>query len=124
MYLRRPLILLTAVALCGACCCVVSGDAKQIASRPTPAATSQPAKTLIATSAPATDLSTTTIRQDAGPTAQQSGQGNLTGQVDAHGWTGIEYTTALPAGQLVLMAMQMYLSHRREMVRIKQNGKS
>lgn len=56
---------------------------------------------------------------------QQSGQGNLTGQVDAHGWTGIEYsrTDAVPIGQVVLMAMMLLLSHRREMARIKQNGK-
>jgi hypothetical protein len=122
--LLRFLIFLTTAALCGACCCVASGQAKQAANRPGAPPTSQPAKTLTATSAPATDLSTTKIREDAGPSAQQSGQGNLTGQVDAHGWTGIEYTTALPAGQLALMAMQMFLSHRREMERIKQNGKS
>ena len=121
--MRRSLLFFAAAALCGACCCVVSGDAKQAVDRSAPAPTSQPAKTLIATSAPATDLSTTAIRQDAGPIAQQSGQGNLSGQVDAHGWTGVEYTTALPAGQLALMAMQMYLSHRREMARITQNGK-
>jgi hypothetical protein len=124
MIMRRSLLFFITVFLGGACCCVVSGDAKQAVVRSAPPATSQPAKTLMATSAPATDLSTTTIRQDAGPTAQQSGQGNLSGQLDARGWTGIEYTTALPAGQLALMAMQMYLSHRREMERIRQNGKS
>lgn len=58
------------------------------------------------------------------PAAQQSGQGNLTSQVDAHGWTGIEYsrTDAVPIGQDVLMAMMLLLSHRREMARIRQSG--
>ncbi|GJQ27304.1 MAG: hypothetical protein HBSAPP02_23360 [Phycisphaerae bacterium] len=73
------------------------------------------------TSAPAADESHATAQA-----AQQSGQGNLTNQVDAHGWTGIEYsrTDAVPIGQVVLMAMMLVLSHRREMARIKQNGKS
>ncbi|QOJ04337.1 MAG: hypothetical protein HRU71_12940 [Planctomycetia bacterium] len=71
------------------------------------------------TSAPAADESHATAQA-----AQQSGQGNLTNQVDAHGWTGIEYsrTDAVPIGQVVLMAMMLVLSHRREMARIKQNG--
>lgn len=55
--------------------------------------------------------------------AQQSGQGNVSGQIEAQGWTGIEYTTALPLGQVSLMAIMLWLSHRREMERIKQNGK-
>jgi len=55
-------------------------------------------------------------------TAQQSGQGNVTGQLDARGWTGLEYTTAVPVGQVVLLALMLVLSHRREMARIKQSG--
>jgi hypothetical protein len=54
--------------------------------------------------------------------AQQSGQGNVTGQLDARGWTGLEYTTAVPVGQVVLLALMLVLSHRREMARIKQSG--
>jgi hypothetical protein len=55
--------------------------------------------------------------------SQQSGQGNLTGQIDASGWKGVEYSTAVPVGQVVLMALMLLLSHRREMARIRQNGK-
>jgi hypothetical protein len=55
--------------------------------------------------------------------SQQSGQGNLTGQIDASGWKGVEYSTAVPVGQVVLMALMLWLSHRREVLRIKQNGK-
>ena len=55
--------------------------------------------------------------------SQQSGQGNLTGQIDASGWKGVEYSTAVPVGQVVLMGLMLLLSHRREMARIKQNGK-
>lgn len=57
---------------------------------------------------------------------QQSGQGNLSSQIDSSGWTGIEYNTAVPLGQVALMLSQvglmglmLYLSHRREMWRIK-----
>jgi hypothetical protein len=56
-------------------------------------------------------------------TAQQSGQGNVAGQVNAAGWTGLEYTTAVPVGQVVLLALMLFLSHRREVLRIQQNGK-
>lgn len=52
--------------------------------------------------------------------AQQSGQGNLTAQVEAQGWTGFEYTTAVPVGQVVLMTLMLWLSHRREMLRLRQ----
>ena len=55
--------------------------------------------------------------------SQQSGQGNVTGQIDAGGWKGIEYSTAVPVGQVILMALMLLFSHRREMTRIKQNGK-
>lgn len=57
---------------------------------------------------------------------QQSGQGNLSSQIDSSGWTGIEYNTAVPLGQVALMLSQvglmclmLYLSHRREVWRIK-----
>lgn len=36
---------------------------------------------------------------------------------------GFEYHTAVPIGQVVLMVLMLYLSHRREMSRIKQNGR-
>jgi len=55
--------------------------------------------------------------------AQQSGQGNVTGQIDAGGWKGIEYSSAVPVGQVILMGLMLLLSHRREMARIKQNGR-
>lgn len=55
--------------------------------------------------------------------SQQSGQGNVTGQIDASGWKGVEYTTAVPVGQVTLMGLMLWLSHRREVLRIKQNGK-
>jgi len=55
--------------------------------------------------------------------SQQSGQGNVTGQIDASGWKGVEYSTAVPVGQVVLMGLMLLLSHRREMARIRQNGK-
>lgn len=56
--------------------------------------------------------------------SQQSGQGNVTGQVEASGWKGIEYSSAVPVGQVILMGLMLLLSHRREMARIRQNGKS
>lgn len=55
--------------------------------------------------------------------AQQSGQGNVSGQIDASGWKGIEYSSAVPVGQVILMGLMLLLSHRREMARIKQNGR-
>lgn len=55
--------------------------------------------------------------------SQQSGQGNLTGQIDASGWKGIEYSSAVPVGQVILMGLMLWLSHRREMARIRQNGR-
>ena len=55
--------------------------------------------------------------------AQQSGQGNVTGQIEAGGWKGIEYSSAVPVGQVILMGLMLLLSHRREMARIKQNGR-
>ncbi|OQZ07280.1 MAG: hypothetical protein B6D36_00720 [Planctomycetes bacterium UTPLA1] len=55
--------------------------------------------------------------------AQQSGQGNVTGQVDASGWKGIEVSSAVPVGQVILMGLMLWLSHRREMARIRQNGR-
>lgn len=55
--------------------------------------------------------------------SQQSGQGNVTGQIDASGWKGIEYSSAVPVGQVILMGLMLLLSHRREMARIKQNGR-
>jgi len=54
---------------------------------------------------------------------QQSGQGNVAAQLDASGWKGFEYTTAVPVGQVVLLALMLLLSHRREVLRIRQNGK-
>ncbi len=55
--------------------------------------------------------------------SQQSGQGNLSSQIDASGWKGLEFSTAVPVGQVVLMALMLWLSHRREVLRITQNGK-
>ncbi|MCK6458116.1 MAG: hypothetical protein L6Q92_16500 [Phycisphaerae bacterium] len=55
--------------------------------------------------------------------SQQSGQGNVTGQIDASGWKAIEYSSAVPVGQVILMGLMLILSHRREMARIKQNGR-
>ena len=55
--------------------------------------------------------------------SQQSGQGNVAAQLDASGWKGLEYTTAVPVGQVILLALMLLLSHRREMLRIRQNGK-
>ncbi len=79
---------------------------------PAPARASQPAPT------PSGSDSHTTAQS-----SQQSGQGNLTGQIDASGWKGIEYSSAVPVGQVILMGLMLWLSHRREMARIKQNGK-
>jgi len=61
--------------------------------------------------------------QSSSQAAQQSGQGNVSGQIDAAGWKGIEYSSAVPGGQVILMGLMLLLSHRREMARIKQNGK-
>lgn len=55
--------------------------------------------------------------------SQQSGQGNVAAQLDASGWKGLEYTTAVPVGQVILLALMLLLSHRREVLRIRQNGK-
>ncbi len=55
--------------------------------------------------------------------AQQSGQGNVSGQIEAGGWKGIEYSSAVPVGQVILMGLMLLLSHRREMARITQNGR-
>ncbi|KAA0219812.1 MAG: hypothetical protein KJ057_09840 [Phycisphaerae bacterium] len=52
-------------------------------------------------------------------TAQQSGQANVAGQVNAGGWKGIEYTSAVPVGQVIVILFVVWLSHRREMARIK-----
>lgn len=63
---------------------------------------------------------------DVGPlppqVSQQSGQGNVAAQFDASGWKGLEYTTAVPVGQVILLALMLILSHRREVLRIRQNG--
>jgi hypothetical protein len=37
---------------------------------------------------------------------------------------GLSVETAVPLGLMPLMAIVIYLSHRREMVRIKKNGQS
>lgn len=55
---------------------------------------------------------------------QQSGQGNLSNQMDVSGWTGIEYSTAVPVGQVLLMFFMLFFSHRRELARIRQNNGS
>ena len=55
-------------------------------------------------------------------TAQQSGQANVTGQVNAGGWKGIEYTSAVPVGQVIVIVFVVWLSHRREMARIKRGS--
>ncbi|MBE7457401.1 MAG: hypothetical protein KJ057_12890 [Phycisphaerae bacterium] len=55
-------------------------------------------------------------------TAQQSGQANVTGQVNASGWKGIEYTSAVPVGQVIVILFVVWLSHRREMARIKRGS--
>jgi len=99
-----PLFLLI-VFLAG---CLSSAARQSIGTRP-PAAT-QPAGQDAAAAPPS-------------QTAQQSGQGNLAGQIEAGGWTGLEYTTAVPVGQVLLMALMLFLSHRREMLRIRQNGR-
>jgi hypothetical protein len=59
-----------------------------------------------------------------GPASQQSGQGNVSAQLDASGWKGIEYTytTAVPIGQVLLMILMLWFSHIREMARIRRNG--
>jgi len=60
--------------------------------------------------------------------AQQAGQTNVAGQAtaavetDAHGWKAIEYTSAVPVGQVILMALMLYLSHRREGLRLTAGG--
>lgn len=56
-------------------------------------------------------------------TAQQSGQVNTAAQVYAGGWKGIEVQSVMPAGMAALLAWMSWLSHRREMTRIRQNGK-
>ena len=55
--------------------------------------------------------------------AQQAGQGNLAAQVQAPGWKGIEYNTAVPIGQVALLMLLIYLSHRREMTRLQGRDK-
>jgi len=71
--------------------------------------------------APASDG--TPLPPPAPQVSQQSGQGNIAAQLDAHGWKGLEYTTAVPVGQVILLALMLLLSHRREVLRIRQNGK-
>lgn len=52
---------------------------------------------------------------------EQAGQGNVSLPVttDASGWTGLTYTSAVPVGQVVLMGLMLWLSHRREVLRIQ-----
>ena len=74
---------------------------------------------------------------------QQSGQANITADLRAEmtaalaradkleaeltalkmqvggDWKGFEYTTAVPIGQVALMCLMLFFSHRREVLRIK-----
>lgn len=107
------------VLLAGCCALAVSGcaatTARQSMSGPGPPAPARPAQPA---PSPSAGESHTTAQA-----SQQSGQGNLTGQIDASGWKGIEYSSAVPVGQVILMGLMLLLSHRREMARIKQNGR-
>ncbi|MCK6458230.1 MAG: hypothetical protein L6Q92_17085 [Phycisphaerae bacterium] len=107
------------VIIAGCCALAVTGCAATTARQsmsgpgpPAPARAAQPAPS------PSAGESHTTAQG-----SQQTGQGNLTGQVDASGWKGIEYSSAVPVGQVILMGLMLWLSHRREMARIRQNGK-
>ncbi|MCK6485468.1 MAG: hypothetical protein L6R00_15175 [Phycisphaerae bacterium] len=105
------------IIFAGCCAMAVTGcaatTARQSMSGPDPPARpAQPAPT------PSAGESHTTAQG-----SQQSGQGNLTGQIDASGWKGIEYSSAVPVGQVILMGLMLWLSHRREMARIRQNGR-
>lgn len=104
------------VIIAGCCALAVTGcaatTARQSMSGPGPPAPARLAPT------PSAGESHSTAQA-----AQQSGQGNVTGQVDASGWKGIEYSSAVPVGQVILMGLMLWLSHRREMARIRQNGK-
>lgn len=106
------------VLLAGCCALAVSGcaatTARQSMSGPGPPA---PARTAESAPTPSASESHSTAQG-----SQQSGQGNVTGQVDASGWKGIEYSSAVPVGQVILMGLMLWLSHRREMARIRQNG--
>lgn len=111
--IRRTRIALVGCSLLMSSC--VANTARQsMAGPPAPAAASRPSPPLLVSE----DETHMTSQ-----TAQQSGQGNVTGQIDAHGWKGFEFSTAVPVGQVVLMGLMLWLSHRREVLRIKQNGK-
>jgi hypothetical protein len=104
------------ILFAGCCALAITGcaatTARQSMSGPGPPAAARPAPTRSGSE------SHTTAQA-----SQQSGQGNVTGQIDASGWKGIEYSSAVPVGQVILMGLMLLLSHRREMARIKQNGK-
>jgi 3-dehydroquinate dehydratase len=56
---------------------------------------------------------------------EQAGQGNVSAHADvpvnASGWTGtgLSYNSAVPVGQVALMGLMLWLSHRREVLRIR-----
>lgn len=75
---------------------------------------------LVASSQPVAAHETTIV--------EQAGQGNVSAHadvpVDASGWTGLgmSYTSAVPVGQVLLMGLMLWFSHRREMLRINAGG--
>lgn len=106
------------LVLCECCVLAVTGCAATTA-RQSMAGPDPPAPRATAELAPpAADES-----HSSSQAAQQSGQGNVSGQIEAGDWKGIEYSSAVPVGQVILMGLMLLLSHRREMARIKQNGR-
>lgn len=47
---------------------------------------------------------------------------NVGTNVSADDWSAIRFETAVPVGQVALMMLIIYLSHRREMYRIRYRG--
>lgn len=99
-----------------ACTRCAATTARRSMSGPGPSA---PARTEPPAPTPSGDESHSTAQA-----AQQSGQDNVSGQIDASGWKGIEYSSAVPVRQVSLMGPMLWPSHRREMARIRQNGRT
>ena len=80
--------------------------------------------------APAASADVATVKTELAAFSSRIGQmetaieASLSVQNQADEMTGINVDSAMPVGLGALLAWQSWLSHRREMVRIKQNGKS
>ena len=59
----------------------------------------------------------------AAPTVVQQSPTGGAAALSTGGITGVSYITAIPWGQLLLMVLMLWLSHRREMIRLRRcNG--